>query len=166
MANYPIINLEELELVAHEAGENFEASFGLISKEAGTKHLGVRLTVLPPGKKAWPHHNHHGNDEVFVVLEGVGELRYGEQRYPLKKHDAASCPAGGRETAHQIMNTGKEDLKFLAISSMREPDITEYPDSEKLGLIAGSAPGGNPKERTITAFVENAGDVDYWKGED
>ncbi len=161
----PVVNIDDLELKSHSNGENFEASFGTMTPDSGAKHLGARLTVLPSGKRAWPHHNHHGNDEMFVILAGEGELRFGDDRFPLREGDVATCPAGGRETAHQIINTGSVELKYLAISSMRDPDITEYPDSNKLGAIAGSAPGGDPKDRTITSFIKPE-EVDYWDGEE
>lgn len=82
------------------------------------------------------------------------------------RNDVLVCPAGGRENAHRIRNTGDVPLRYLAVSSMREPDIMEYPDSRKWGAFAGAAPGGKAAERTFSAFVREDAGVDYWDGEE
>ncbi|MDA0240785.1 MAG: cupin domain-containing protein [Proteobacteria bacterium] len=173
MTRTPIVRLNEIDLKIQSHGDAFEAAFGTITGAMKTKHLGARLVVVPPGKvvvppgkKAWPHHCHHANDELFVVLEGEGSLRFGEDRHPLNAGCVAVCPTGGLETAHQIINSGTSDLKYIAVSSMREPDIMEYPDSGKWGAFAGSAPGGKAEERTFSRFIRADAEVEYWDGED
>lgn len=49
---------------------------------------------------------------------------------------------------------------------MIEPDIMGYPDSGKIGVFAGAAPGGKKGERTLSKFFTAAAEVDYWEGED
>ena len=49
---------------------------------------------------------------MFFVLHGSGEVRIGEARYPIRAGDIIACPAGGKETAHQIINTGNEELRY------------------------------------------------------
>lgn len=61
--------------------------------------------------------------------------------------------------------TGENDLDYLMLSTMNEPDAILYPDSNKVGVMAGAAPGGNKAERTLSAFFLNT-PVDYWQGED
>ena len=58
------------------------------------------MTVVPPGKKAWPYHSHYANEEMFVVIAGEGTLRYGGDAYPVKPGDVILCKAGGEETTH------------------------------------------------------------------
>ena len=59
-------------------GDAFEARLGAIGVHLGAQKLGYRLTIVPPGKKAWPYHNHYVNEEMFVILDGSGLFRYGE----------------------------------------------------------------------------------------
>ena len=59
---------------------------------------------MPPGKVQCPFHNHHAEEEMFFILEGEGELRFGAERYPLRKNDIIACPPGGPDVAHQIIN--------------------------------------------------------------
>jgi uncharacterized cupin superfamily protein len=73
---------------------------------------------------------------MFFVLEGEGELRIGSERHAIKKGDFIACPPGGAETAHQIINTGSAELKYLAVSTKITPEIAEYPDSKKFGVLA------------------------------
>ena len=46
------------------------------------------------------------------------------------------CPAGGPETAHQIVNDSQDELAYVSVSTMQKVEICEYPDSNKLGLFA------------------------------
>ncbi len=161
----PFMNLNDVPLAIQAHGELYEARMGQIGKALGAELLGCRITVVPPGKKAWPYHNHHGNEEMFVILGGQGTLRHGGETHAVKSGDVIMCRAGGPETAHQLINTGAEDLRYLAISTMREPDVTEYPDSEKFGVMVGAPPGGDKAKRRFQ-FCGRAGDaVDYWEGE-
>jgi hypothetical protein len=45
-------------------------------------------------------------------------------------------------------------------------DITVYPDSGKVGLFGGSAPGGRKEDRFLDGFLRLDARVDYWDGED
>jgi hypothetical protein len=48
---------------------------------------------------------------------------------------------------------------------MREPDVTVYPDSEKVGVFVGSPPGGRDG-RSLQGYYRQADSVDYWEDED
>ena len=91
---------------------------------------------------------------------------------PLSSLSAASnssrghrigCPVGGPETAHQLLNTGDEPLRYLAISSAFDPDICEYPDSGKVGAYCDGT-DGNPKSG-LMHLTRHADHKDYWDGE-
>ncbi|HEX9102459.1 MAG TPA: cupin domain-containing protein, partial [Polyangia bacterium] len=112
----PVLNLDELELQSHEQGP-FAARFSPVGEKIGARLLGYNVTAIPPGKKAVPFHNHRNNEEVFLILDGEGTLRFGDRTYPLRKHDIVACPPGGREVAHQIINTGTTELRYLALGT-------------------------------------------------
>jgi uncharacterized cupin superfamily protein len=93
---------------------------------------------------------------MFFVLQGSGEIRIGEARYPIRTGDIIACPAGGKETAHQIINTGTGELRYLAVSTEHCLEMALYPDSGKfaVGAGVGTAPDGTP-QRVI--FIGNEG---------
>lgn len=163
--NKPILNLDDLVFEAHTHGASFAARIAPIANRLGARLLGARVVVLPPGKKAWPIHNHHANEEMFFVLSGQGTLRYGAERFPLRTGDVVVAPTGGPETAHQIVNTSDAELRYMAISTMLDPDVMEYPDSGKFSAVAGSAPGGSRQARRFNAMVKDAARTDYWEDE-
>ena len=76
------------------------------------------------------------DEELFFVLSGTGELRLGPERRRLRPNDVVSCPPGP-DGAHQFYNDGTEPLVYLAISSVHEADVVEYPDSGKLMTTVG-----------------------------
>lgn len=166
----PMVNLGDLELAERpaafeargEAGERFGARMARFSEGLGAVQLGYNVTAVPPGKRAFPFHSHRVNEEMFLILEGEGELRLGDSRYPVRAMDVIACPAGGPETAHQLINTGSGELRYLAVSTTRGPELCEYPDSGKFGVIDYAA--GNPSR--FFRYVGRAGEgLDYWEGE-
>jgi uncharacterized cupin superfamily protein len=168
----PIINLDELEFVRwssrfsqpQQPPEGYGADVADIGRKIGARKMGYNITVIDPGKAAYPAHAHQINEEMFLVLEGQGEVRIGAERHAVRAGDVIACPPGGPETAHQLRNTGTAPLKVLSVSTFETADIIEYPDSGKTAygvLIAG--PDGKPQlKRGITRNTDQPG---YWDGE-
>jgi len=71
----------------------------------------------------------------------------------------------GEARARQLINGAGGALSYLCMSTMREPDITVYPDSNKVGMFAGAAPGGDKQRRALNAFFKRDAAVDYWLDE-
>jgi uncharacterized cupin superfamily protein len=141
---------------------NYDLRWGEIARRIGARKLGYNLTVIAPGKLACPFHNHRSQEEMFFILEGSGELRLGNERHPIRSGDIIACPPGGRETAHQIINTGDVEMRFLAVSSNGETDICEYPDSGKYQVIE---PAQDETQRSFRIVGRYDSTVDYWEGE-
>jgi uncharacterized cupin superfamily protein len=167
----PIINIADVELQPRPPGmaptgaaaQKYDARLGLIGPRIGARKLGYNITAVAPGKRAFPFHNHLANEEMFFVLAGTGELRLGERTYPIVPGDVIACPAGGRETAHQIINTGTQELRYLAVSTRESPEIAEYPDGGSFGVLAErpAGPGGEPG---MLMFIgREAQSLGYWE---
>ncbi len=169
----PILNIADVELqprpaafaATGPAAERFDARMGAIGPRIGAQKLGYNLTAVPPGKRAFPFHNHRVNEEMFFVIEGEGELRIGEAVHPIRAGDVIACPAGGKETAHQIVNTGTTELKYLAVSTRLSPEIAEYPDSGKFGVLAEYPPGPDGQGGGFRFVGREDLGVSYWDGE-
>lgn len=156
----PILNLDEVEFDDVEENGLYTSSRGQIGTRIGARQLGYNLTVLPPGKVQCPFHSHRGEEEMFLILEGEGELRFGGERYPLRRHDVIACPTGGPEMAHQIINTGTVPMRYLALSTLAEVDACEYPDSGKVLIVTGK-----PGEPGLRKMFRAENSVDYYDRE-
>lgn len=156
----PVMNLDEAVFDDVEDNGLYTSRRARLARHIGARDLGYNLTELPPGKAQCPFHAHHAEEEMFFILEGTGELRFGEQRYPLRANDVVACPTGGAEVAHQILNTGTTTLRYLAISTMRELESCTYPDSGKVSVSA--RPSGGPR---FYGLYRQETTVDYYDRE-
>jgi uncharacterized cupin superfamily protein len=170
----PVLNIDDVEFRAWghnanwpagmNASQDYQAKLGDIGRRLGAQKLGYNLTVVPPRKRAFPLHNHRANEEMFFIVEGRGELRRGKETYPLRAGDVVCCPPGGPETAHQIINTSDADLKYLAVSTRISPEIADYPESGKFGVM-GEFIGTDGKPQMFRYIGRIGNSIDYWDGE-
>lgn len=167
-----VVNIDEIELkprpaanaASGDAAQRFDARMGEIGPRIGARKLGYNLTAVPPGKCAFPFHNHRINEEMFFILEGEGEVRIGGTRQRVRRGDIIACPPGGPETAHQIVNTGTVELKYLAVSTQQMPEICDYPDSGKF-LVAEKQRNADGSVDGFRYVGRHDSAVGYWDGE-
>ncbi|QYJ74934.1 cupin domain-containing protein [Shewanella sp. FJAT-52076] len=156
----PFINLNHLENGQSSSQGIYGETYFVVSELIGAKRLGYSVSVVPPGKRVCPFHNHRVNEEMFLVLDGTGTLRFGEQSYPIGPMDIIACPPGGPEVAHQIINSGSTELRYRCLSTVDPVEVCEQPDSDKLLVLTG------PQEaRTLRHVGRKQDAVDYWEGE-
>lgn len=156
----PFANLDEVQFDDIEENGLYTSRRALFSERIGARKLGYNLTELPPGKAQCPFHSHREEEEMFLILDGEGELRFGEQRFKLRRHDVIACPTGGAEVAHQIVNTGNAPLRYLSLSTVSTTEVCEYPDSGKIGIFASTSPTSGVRRM----FRAESG-VDYYDRE-
>lgn len=84
----------------------------LFSKEeiVARTRLCARL-VLPPGASIGMH-QHEGEDELYVILQGAGIIDDGRQQTPVAAGDAILT---GKGDSHAISNVGETNLEVLAV---------------------------------------------------
>jgi uncharacterized cupin superfamily protein len=128
---------------------------------AGGEDLGCSLYELPAGAKSWPYHYHTGNEEAVYVLAGEGLLVLDGDEHAIEAGDYAAFPAD-ESGGHRVVNDSDGPLRYLAVSTMRDPDVTVYPEMDKIGVFAGSAPGSSD-ERAVHGYYERDSDVAYWE---
>jgi uncharacterized cupin superfamily protein len=159
----PVINIDDA-MTHHGAnGDAFGYSMTELAGALGAKAIGANLTRVPPGKAAFPFHHHYANEEHFFVLSGTGVLRHGTEIHDVKKYDYIVHLPGGPERSHQLINTGIEDLVYLAISTNAIPDVVGYPDSAKTGVR--TATYGDENSRFLLSDDSKNNDG-YWDRED
>jgi uncharacterized cupin superfamily protein len=161
--NKPIINLADAPSHSDSSGERFAYTMSELADPLGAKSIGANVTRVPPGKAAFPFHHHHANEEHFFILSGVGVLRLGTKIFEVKQHDYIVNLPGGADHAHQLINTGTEDLVYLAISTLIVPEVAGYPDSRKTGVRIAYR-----QDAAARFLVDDTArnSVSYWQGED
>src|ERR671914_1122380 len=165
MADHPnVVGYQDAEWSEQSYGEKFGYRRKSLGSAAGGEKLGCSLYEVPPGRRAWPYHYHLANEEAIYVLEGSGTLRIAGERVEISRGDYVALPVGPAG-AHQITNSSDAPLLYLCLSTMVEPDVLIYPDSNKVGLFAGAAPGGARDKRTLQKFLRADAEVGYYDGE-
>jgi uncharacterized cupin superfamily protein len=157
-----IVHVEDVPWTEAGRGEHFAHRRRKLG--VAGKRLGCSLMELAPGKTAWPFHYHLGNEEALFVLEGEATLRLGTERHRIRAGHYVALPVGEAH-AHQMTNTSSQPCRYLVVSTMFEPDVAVYPDSDKIGVFAGAPPGGDASRRTLGLFLPRAASVDYWEAE-
>jgi uncharacterized cupin superfamily protein len=151
-----IVNLFGDEWDLEQEHEGFQIRDAWVGHRLGAELIGGSVYEVAPGKKLWPYHFHHSNEEWLIVLRGALVLRTPEGEQALGEGDSV-CFRRGAGGAHQVLNRSTEPARILMLSTLVVPEIVEYPDSGKIG--ARDAKG----ERI---FLSRPGPpVDYWDGE-
>jgi uncharacterized cupin superfamily protein len=161
----PLVNIAEVPLRDGGNGNQFVARLGRVGGLIGAQKLGCQLHVVPAGKKAFPRHAHHANEEMFYVVSGEGSYRAGDETHSIRAGDVISAPPGDASTAHQIVNTSEGELTYLAFSTRLDPEVVEYPDSGKFAVASLVASDGGLASAKFSHIGRREQRVDYFDGE-
>lgn len=146
------VNLDEIPWQTRQAPANFGYVFKDIDPLIGARHLGYQVIRLDPGKKGFPLHFHHFEEELGVVLEGACTMRTSRGDVALRQGDFIAFPPGPNGD-HQYINDGTEPCLLLLLSNVAPCDVSEYPDSNKVNF------------RGVRRIFHNEKAVDYWDRE-
>jgi uncharacterized cupin superfamily protein len=113
--------------------------------------LGASVWELQPGGENW-YHLHHGSEELIVVLRGTPTLRTPAGERVLAEGEAVVFPRGPLG-AKGIRNDSDTPVRVLIVSTNTDPDVTEYPDTGKVGFVVG----GELRVHRSADVVEHAG---------
>jgi uncharacterized cupin superfamily protein len=143
---------------AYDPGDppGFRSGMLRIGPDLDASQLGATVYELPPGQAVCPYHYEYAEEEWLVVLEGRPTVRHREGAEQLQPWDAVCFPTGP-DGAHGIRNDTEETVRVLMFSTVMQPAVTVYPDSDKVGIWTGN------KDDDVIATRASA--VDYWHGE-
>ncbi|HWI70781.1 MAG TPA: cupin domain-containing protein [Baekduia sp.] len=122
-----------------------------IGRMLGAETTGLRHVRIAPGAHGTPHHCHGAEEELFVMLGGAGEVRLGDERFPVTRGSVVARPPG-TGVAHSFI-AGEQGLELLTWGTNVPNDIAYYPDSGKVFLCG-------------VGVIGRIEPCDYWDGED
>jgi uncharacterized cupin superfamily protein len=127
-----------------------------LGRAAGSLQTGLRVVEVLPAKLHAAPHCHSAEEEIFVVLDGAGELllweREGIAEHAVRRGSVVSRPAG-TGVAHAFRG-GEQGLTLLAYGTRDPGDVCYYPRSGKVFL------------RGIGLVARLGEPLDYWDGEE
>jgi len=109
-----IVNLNEVPVGKITGRETRDLISG---KTVGSKGISLRIADVLPGALCTPGHMHTECEEVIFILSGQGEIKIGEEPFPMKIGDAILLPTG---VPHLIRNTGKEVMRMACSFSSND----------------------------------------------
>jgi uncharacterized cupin superfamily protein len=150
-----VVNVEDLEAGEHES-ETLGRRARHLTREAGALRTGMRHAEVFPGKLNAPPHCHSAEEEIFVVLEGDGQLLLwepgGVSEQPVRAGSVV-CRLPGTGVAHAFRG-GAGGMTLLAYGTRDPNDMCFYPRSRKLYV------------RGLGLITRVGEQLDYLDGED
>jgi len=134
----------------------YRAGIVHLDKAVGAEALAVKAFELPPDQSVCPYHYEY-EEEWLQVLEGAVLVRTPEGEQELTAGEIV-CFAPGPPGAHKVSNRAERPARVVMFSRAREPAVTVYPDSDKIGVWPG-----NPEDRVMLRRED--GQVGYYDGE-
>lgn len=157
-------NLFEPEFDPASEREGFSYRRARLGRQAGSQRLGASLYEVSPGQATFPYHWHSANEELLIVLAGTPSLRSPSGWRELAEGEVVALPVG-ESGAHQVLNRSEEPVRFLVVSEMNAPEMSFYPDTNKIGSF--TRPPGSPDDPdAIFGFFRREDATDYWDGEE
>lgn len=113
-----------------------------LAEQLGATALGARMWRLEPGQ-ASTKHRHFEQEELYVLLEGTGRVRIGEEVLTLARLDAMLV---GPETVRQLFNDTDADQLWLVVGAPPELANTLQMSEEQLRTLYPDGPRALPPE--------------------
>ncbi len=152
MAGVSPFNLFISQLEQRSTRERYHWRATQVGGHIGAEMIGATLYELEDTDWTFPYHFHHGIEELLYVVAGTPTLRTPGGERELEVGDMACFPSGERG-AHSIRGPGR----VLVISANRNPTVSVYPDSNKVGVRT-------PEDGDMLNFRRTDA-IDYWEGE-
>ena len=103
------INIFDIEGMEFPAGRRTRVMWGENGAING-EHFCQGYVVIYPGGSVPTHE--HVTVETYTVLQGVGEMRIGDETQPMKPGDMVYIESG---KPHSLRNTGDSDLHMMFV---------------------------------------------------
>src|SRR5690349_19458839 len=106
MSDFRVVKIDDMEAIAF-------GTFRRARAELDVTAFGLQILDLPANLDAYPEHDHgeDGQEEVYFVLRGSGEIEIEGERFALDPDTAVSVKSGTRRK----LWPGADGLRVIAI---------------------------------------------------
>ena len=129
----------------HPLDDDAEAVLVPLSRFTGMQRAGVSIVRVPAGKRAFPVHRHHVEEEWVYVLSGTAGLRMDGETHRLAAGGFAFFPPGG--PAHAVENRSGEELVCLMGGESAPAEVVDFTEAGRRLVrapgLAEDAPAGS-----------------------
>jgi hypothetical protein len=123
MPGFRVVRIDDMESIAF-------GTFKRARAELDVTAFGLQILDLPPNMDAYPEHDHaeDGQEEVYFVLRGGGEIEIDGERIPIDGETAVSVKSGVRRK----LWPGPDGMRVVAIGG-RPGAVYERKQISELG---------------------------------
>jgi mannose-6-phosphate isomerase-like protein (cupin superfamily) len=121
MSDFTISRIDDMEAVVF-------GSFKRARAQLGVEAFGMQVIDMPPNATQYPEHDHlkDGQEEVFVVLRGSGELEIDGERHAIDPETMIRIGPGPKRKVWP----GEQGMRLLAIGGCpgqpyQAPEVTK-----------------------------------------
>lgn len=123
MADYSVKRIDDMEAI-------YWGAFRRARGELDITSFGVQVMDLPPNATGYPEHDHahDGQEELYVVLRGGGEMEIDGDRHKIDPDTMVSVKASAKRNVFP----GDEGIRLLIVGAT-PGKVYEIPDITVLG---------------------------------
>jgi mannose-6-phosphate isomerase-like protein (cupin superfamily) len=121
MSDYTAKRIDDIEAI-------YGGGFKRARAELGVEAFGMQVLDMPPDFENYPEHDHaeSGQEEVYVVLRGSGEMEVDGERFAIDPETIVRVGAGARRKVY----AGPQGIRLLALGgtpgqAYEPPELTE-----------------------------------------
>ncbi|MCU4163524.1 cupin domain-containing protein [Carboxylicivirga caseinilyticus] len=125
--NHTAIDLGELEdiksysLIHPKLRTEIKAKV-FVNKHTGATSTEISFTTLPPKSELGYFHIHNKDEEIYIIIKGVGYYQVDEECFPIKEGSVIRvAPEGVRS----LCNTSDEDMIYICVQA-KEHSLEEH----------------------------------------
>jgi mannose-6-phosphate isomerase-like protein (cupin superfamily) len=132
MGDFRVVKIDDIEAIV---GGTFRRARAALNVES----FGLQILDLPPNVTRYPEHDHSddGQEEVYIVMRGSGEIEIDGERHPLEPDTLVSLKPGTRRK----LWPGDEGMRIVAIggtpgSAYEKKSFTELGADDPFARLA------------------------------
>ena len=131
LADFAVKKIDDMEAI-------FLGSFKRARAELGVSAFGMQVIDMPPNIDVYPEHTHadDGQEEVYMVLRGSGEIEIEGERHSLDPGTMVRVAPGIKRKVY----TGDDSIRMVIVGGV-PGQVYEAPEVSQLGAADPGIPG-------------------------